>query len=420
MVRDPRTPDQINGTTTISMTAQTAQAALLPNGVADTVPPAAAREWRIVTALVDHYAGYGYELVKPPLMEFEESLLSGTGAACAPHMFRLMDPVSQRMLGLRSDITPQIARISQTRLHKRARPLRLSYVGDVVRITGTQLRPERAFRQIGAELFGSLHPAADAEIIELAISAALKLGIRNVSIDLCLPTLLPAMLASQPLDAEIRTAIENAVYRHDTDQLPDHPIAGSIAGLLNAAGKASHVLSAMDGLGLPDRLDADRNRLRHVVEHLQTCFDDLLITVDLLERRGFEYQSGLSFTLFAKGIRGELGRGGRYRTATTGANMVQAPLPGANGSAVGEPAVGFTLFADTLLRAVPEFEADRRLYLPRSHRAEAARLRADGWVVICALTDETEGGGIEPAARAQHCTHYWQDGGAVPLPREGE
>ena len=119
------------------------------------LPPDAAFEAEIVERLVASFAARGYDRIKPPLIEFEDGLLSGAGVALAPQTFRLMDPVSQRMMGVRADITPQIARIARSRLGGAPRPLRLSYAGDVLRVRGGQLRPERQIMQVGAELIGS-------------------------------------------------------------------------------------------------------------------------------------------------------------------------------------------------------------------------------------------------------------------------
>ena len=109
-------------------------------------------------------ASHGYERVKPPLVEFEENLLSGAGAAMAQDTFRLMDPISQRMIGLRADMTPQVARIAATRLANAPRPLRLCYAGQVLRVKGSELRPERQVGQVGAELIGADAAAADVEV----------------------------------------------------------------------------------------------------------------------------------------------------------------------------------------------------------------------------------------------------------------
>ena len=145
-----------------TMTDDPPNPALLPAGLADALPPDAEREAALVEALMGVFAAHGYERVKPPLLEFEDSLLTGSGAAVAEQTFRLMDPVSQRMMGLRADTTPQVARIAATRLANAPRPLRLSYAGQVLRVRVTQLSPTRELLQTGVELIGAASAEADA------------------------------------------------------------------------------------------------------------------------------------------------------------------------------------------------------------------------------------------------------------------
>src|SRR3984893_9617733 len=145
--------------------------ALLPAGLYDLLPPEAEREAEVTAKLTGVLASHGYERVKPPLVEFEETLLSGAGAAMASDTFRTMDPISHRMIGVRADMTPQVARIAATRLAQRPRPLRLSYAGQVLRVTGSEMRPERQIGQAGAELIGAGGVAADIEGMAAAAAA---------------------------------------------------------------------------------------------------------------------------------------------------------------------------------------------------------------------------------------------------------
>src|SRR5215469_8054122 len=117
--------------------------ALLPAGMRDLLPPEAEAEAQVVARLMTSLRAHGYERVKPPLVEFGETLFAGAGAAMAVATFRTMDPDSHRMIGVRADMTPQIARIAATRLGDAPRPLRLSYAGQVLRVTGLEIRPER-------------------------------------------------------------------------------------------------------------------------------------------------------------------------------------------------------------------------------------------------------------------------------------
>lgn len=373
--------------------------ALLPLGLRDLLPPDAAAEALVVGRMMAVLDSHGYQRVKPPLVEFEESLLSGPGAAMAQETFRLMDPVSQRMIALRADMTPQVARIAATRLRKAARPLRLSYAGQVLRVKGSQLRPERQIGQVGAELIGADGAEADVEAIALAAETLLGLGIAGLSVDLTLPRLVPAICAGAGVAGHQGEAIRAALDHKDAAKVAE--VGGSAAGLLGtllkAAGPATRALAALGSLTLPEAAAAERARLGEVVALLALRTPDLRMTVDPVENRGFEYHTGISFSFFARGERAELGRGGRYVA----------------GNGYPEPATGFTLYTDTVLAVVPPPAPARRIFLPVGTAAQTGRaLRAEGWVTVAGL-----GAGADAAAEARRldCRHALIDGKVVPL-----
>ena len=376
--------------------------ALLPPGLEDVLPPYAAQEATVVEQLIASFAGHGYQRVKPPLLEFEETLLADAGATLTQQTFRLMDPVSQRMLGLRADMTPQVARIAATRLRKAARPLRLCYGGQILQVKGSQLRSERQFGQVGVELIGAGQDAADAEVVLLAAEALSAAGAAHLSIDLNLPPLVGALADGLGLDAERSTALRTALDRKDDAAVAT--IAGDRApvftDLLRAAGPADTALAALAKLSLPKAAKADVARLRRVVKLIRDSAPDLTLTIDPVEHRGFEYQTGISFIIFARGVRGELGRGGRYAT----------DLPD-GGS---ESSTGFTLYMDTVLRALPAPTPPRTLYLP-SGCVPADRGRAwrdDGWATVAGLEAVAD---VTDAARRLGCSHALIDGQVVAL-----
>jgi len=378
---------------------------LLPEGVRDLLPPDAAAEAAVIGALVDCLAAHGYARVQPPLVEFEAGLLGGAGAAMSTHSFRLMDPVSQRMMAVRSDMTLQVARIVTTRLAREPRPLRLSYAGQVLRVRGSQLRPERQFAQVGAELIGASCPAADREVMRLAAEAVAGIGVRNLSLDLTMPPLVPALCRDLGLDDAIAARARAALDRKDAAAVADvGGEAGRLLGaLLDAAGPVARAVAALEKLDLPPMAAAERAFFLEVVAGLREAAPDLILTVDPVENRGFEYHTGASFTLFAAGVRGELGSGGRYLvTPADGAE----PLP----------ATGFTLFMDSLMRAVPAPEPAPRIFVPLDAPAdEAARLRREGWVTILGLEPAAD---IAAEARRMGCGHMLRDGSPVAVDKE--
>ena len=375
-----------------------AQLALLPEGLHDDLPPFAGHEARSIERLVAQFEARGYERVKPPLIEFEESLLAGPGAGVARHMFRLMDPISQRMMGLRADMTTQVARIAATRLKNAPRPLRLCYAGQVLRVRGSQLRPERQYAQAGVELIGAEGVAGDAEVVLLAAEALQALGIQDLSVDLTVPSLVPLLTealglagaegeaARQALDARDGAAVDNLAPA----------VRQQLGDLMRIAGPADSALKGLAGLALPASARALYDHLAALVAYLGTGNGDLTLTIDPGESRGFEYQTGVSFSLFASGVRGELGRGGRYSLAG------------------GESAIGFTLYLDSLMRAIPKAIAVERLYLPFATSGERARqLRAEGWCTVQGLASDAD-----PREEAQRlaCGHILRDGQATKLP----
>lgn len=381
-----------------------AKKALLPAGLNDVLPPDAEVEVSAVERLMDVFSGHGYQRVKPPLIEFEESLLAGSGAAMAEESFRLMDPVSQRMMCLRPDMTLQVARIATTRLVGAPRPLRLRYAGQVLRVRGSQLRPERQFGQVGAEIIGVADAGADAEVILMAIEALADLGIPSLSVDLGMPPLVPAACAGYGIDDATATELRQALDRKDAAAVDaiGAAIAGSaasiFAGLLAAAGPAADAMARLDDLDLPPAAATERAALAAVVNRVAAAAPDLTVTVDAVENRGFEYHTGVTFTFFAVGVRGELGRGGRYQAGD------------------GEPATGLTLFMDTVLRAMPAPAPERRVYVADNLPAEAgARLRGEGWITVVGYED----GDGEAEARRLDCTHVLIDGRPVAVAVDG-
>ncbi|HWD58859.1 MAG TPA: ATP phosphoribosyltransferase regulatory subunit [Stellaceae bacterium] len=385
-------------------------AALLPAGLYDLLPPVAEREAEVTARLMAVLTSHGYERVKPPLVEFEETLLAGAGAAMGGDSFRTMDPTSHRMVALRADMTPQVARIAATRLSHRARPLRLSYAGQVLRVKGSEVRPERQFGQCGAELIGAEGPAADVEAIAIAAEALIGVGVPSLSVDLTMPTLAPAIAEEFDLPRDTWARLRGALDHKDTAAVAAlaGPAGPLLTALVAAAGGAAQARPALDRLDLPPRARVERDRLGAVLDGLAAAMPALMVTIDPVENRGFEYHTGISFTFFARvetqrGALGELGRGGRYDAG-------DPTMP--------EPATGFTLYTDMILSSLPEARPRRRLLLPAGTDATlAAALRDPGqgsWVTVAALGAADD---WHAEAARLGCGHVLENGKPAPVRR---
>ena len=363
---------------------------LLPEGLEDRLPQsmtAAARVERTVLAVLD---SHGYDRVRPPLIEFMQSMARRMDGVKTRKLFRFVDPKSLRTLALRSDMTPQIGRIAATGLAGKPRPLRLCYAGQVARIAGDQLDPRRENLQLGAELIGSDTAAAAAEIVELAIASLEAAGATGISVDFTLPDLVDTLAAEEfPLTPEQVQPVRRELDAKDAAALRE---AGgeSYLPLLYASGPFPEALAKLAGIDTIGALATRIEALRQIAARVE---GRVRLTLDPVERHGFEYQTWFGFSLYADGVRGTLGRGGTYRIHGTD-----------------EVATGFSLYPEELVEAVKADEPRREaLFLPLGHDpAAAARLRAEGWRTVAALSEADD-------AAALGCSHRLADGRPVSL-----
>jgi ATP phosphoribosyltransferase regulatory subunit len=358
--------------------------ALLPAGLRDLLPPDAETEASAVGALLRVFAGHGYQRVKPPLMEFEDSLLAATGAAMADQVFRLMDPDTHRMMAIRADMTPQIARIAATRMAHAQRPLRLSYNGQCLRVRATQLDPDRQIAQAGIELIGPDSPQADAEILAVGAEALAALGLTRLSFDLTMPPLVPTLLEESGVTGEARSRLIFALDRKDAAAVAEHggTLAATLTDLLLAAGPVPRALEALACAHLTPCARVLAQRLHDTVVAIQARAPGLKLTVDPVEFRGLKYHTGVCFTVYAPGHHEELGRGGRYICGD------------------GEPATGLTIYPDAMLRAAPPQKALLRVFVPVGE--DGAAWRAEGFATVAALDQVSDP--REEASRLS-CSH---------------
>ncbi|MBW6532804.1 ATP phosphoribosyltransferase regulatory subunit [Sphingomonas sp. RRHST34] len=364
--------------------------ALLPEGLRDRLPPvadaAAALEARVLGAIHAH----GYERVDPPLAEFAEGLGSRLKAGALQDAVRFVDPVSQRTLAIRPDLTAQVARIAATRMGHHPRPVRLSYAGAVLKLRASQLAPARETRQIGAELFGLDTVAAAQEVVTVAIEAVAAAGVARPSLDFTLPDLVDTLAAGAlPVAPEKLDSLRQRLDAKDAGAVAE--LAPDYLPLVAAAGPFDQALARLRDF---DRDGALASRLDALAAIARALDGRAELTLDPTERHGFEYQTWLGFSLFAGSSSAEVGRGGTYTVVHEG---------GAE-----EAATGFSLFADRLIGDEPAGER-RRLFLPfGTPAAAAAAMRAQGWVTVAALEP-----GDTP--EAQLCTHLYAEGEPRPL-----
>jgi ATP phosphoribosyltransferase regulatory subunit len=344
--------------------------ALLPEGLRDRLPAQAEASSRVTRALVDAMRAHGYARVSPPLAEFRETL-SGDDDRSGRDLLRFTDPVSQRTLALRPDITRQVGRIATSLLAKAPRPLRLCYAGQVVKLKASQLRPAREMLQVGAELIGSDSVAAAREIVRIAIEALEAAGIGPVTIDFTLPDAVDLLASGPlPLDADL-DAVREELDAKDAGGLARLG-AEAYLPLLNATGPFDEAIAKLRAF---DTSGALADRIAALEEIAAPIRGHATLTLDPTERHGFVYHSWFGFSIFVPGFGDAVGRGGSYFIPV--------------GESSEEPAVGFSIYPDSLIDEGLGVESDRdvRIFLPLGHDEDvAAGLRADGWRTVSALS----------------------------------
>ena len=379
--------------------------ALLPPGFQDLLPPDSDREAYLTRHIRDLFKSFGYRFVKPPLMEFEGSFTaSWMGRGLSETTLRLMDPLSHSMLVLRADITPQIVRLARSRLPTAPRPLRLFYSADSVRVQGGQIRTARQFTQIGCECIGLDNIEADLEICILALLSLKKLDLENMTLDLAIPTLVPAILAGMKIDParfdEIKKCLRQKNVRNlEMISADQRRVFEQLLASVGPARTGLEDLSSMTHLPEPEH--GNIKRLSELVERLEAVIktlelEGITITIDPLETHGFDYHSGFGFTLFSNDIQGELGRGGRYQAVFEASHDKQTH------EEAGEPACGFSLYTDNLRKLVERKGRPNRLSVPADIGwRELTKYQSEDWVVV----RQIGGTKTDRELREMGCTH---------------
>ena len=365
---------------------------LLPEGFHDALPPYAEAASRLERDVLDTLASHGYARVTPPLAEYEDGLTDRMQGASRSDLMRFVDPISQRTLALRPDMTMQVGRIAKTSLADRPRPLRLSYSGQVLKLRSGQLQPERSRLQIGAELIGSDSVVAASEIVSVAIEALERAGVSGITVDFTMPDLIDILAAGPlPLNDTQIGEVRGELDMKDAGGLAAMGATGYLP-LIEATGPFDEAMTKLrdfdtDGL-LHSRLDG----VSRIAESIK---GKASLTLDPTERHGFEYQNWFGFTLYAESFIGALGRGGSYE------------IVHANGES--EAAVGFSLYPNPLIDAGFGAKIREQIFLPLGHdQSAAARLREKGWRTVAALSDEDQ-------AEALGCSHILNGDQPEPL-----
>jgi ATP phosphoribosyltransferase regulatory subunit len=350
---------------------------LLPESIEDALPRDAARIEALRRCLLDEFSRHGYEFVIPPLLEYVESLLTGSGHDLDLRTFKLVDQLSGRSMGVRADITPQVARIDAHLLNRKG-VARLCYCGSALHTLPAGFNATREPLQIGAEIYGHDGLEADIEVIRLLAAA---LGLCNIAasrVDLGHVAVFRALARRAGLAPEAEEELFGALQGKDAPSVREmtgglaDPYRSALLALPELYGDRRVLDRAATVLPALPEIDAALSDLRRLADALA----DLPVSFDLADLRGYHYHSGVAFAAYCADSPGAVALGGRYDDFGRAYGRARA-------------ATGFSLDLRELARLSPNGEAHAAILAPwpeddASH-AEAVRLRAQGERVVMAL-----------------------------------
>ena len=354
---------------------------LLPEGVDEILPPRAMLLEQMCRKLIDLFSSWGYEFVIPPMMEYLESLLTATGEDLDLQTYKITDQLSGRLMGIRADITPQVARID-AHLLKRNIPTRLCYLGSVLHSRTNNSGDSRSPLQLGAELFGHEGVSSDIEIVKLMLATLDAVRISNICLDVGHIGIFRSLISKSQLNSMQESEVFEIVKRKAKDELKifykklkiNDDSSKAMLDLIDLHGDVGILDDAIHAF---DKLSPD---IRKYINEVKTLTDsiidkfDVSINIDLSELRGYNYHTGMIYTAFVPNEGKGIAFGGRYDDI---------------GSAFGKarPATGFSTDVKQLLELqnISEDTPDK-IFAPvddnDSLQKKITELREQGKIVI--------------------------------------
>ena len=358
---------------------------LLPEDIADVLPAEARKVETLRRAILDLYQSYGYELVAPPILEFLDSLLTGTGSDLNLQTFKLVDQLSGRTLGLRADMTPQVARIDAHLLNRKG-VTRLCYAGSIAHARTPVGSSAREELQLGAEIYGCATWEADFEAISLLLQTLRVAGLKQVYLDLSHAGVLEGILDGQSIAKGDVETLYSLLQTKDRPRLaawakclPSQSVEALMA-LTELNGSCAQVLlSARKILPKHKLIDEALSQLEKLSSATAALSSNLELSIDLADLRGYQYHSGVMFAAYIDKLPQPIARGGRYDHV---------------GQAFGRsrPATGFSLDLLTLANLAPTAQRKSAIVAPWIDDAllssQITKLRQAGEVVIQAMNGD--------------------------------
>ena len=343
---------------------------LLPIGFKDILASDANIQFEYGKKLLKNFDLWGYSFIEPPIIEYEKTLSDTKNKLLNKKTLSFFDPLTKEKVSLRPDITTQLARIAEDRLFGLPKPLRLCYFGDVFRADKPKLSSDRQFKQAGVEIIGSKNLLADLEIINLTLDSLKKINFKKISLDVNVPIILEKIFDDFKISSTKRISLRKLVAKKNIKEIYnfDVKLFNTLKEIIDSSGPLKKNIKKIQKIKLGS------NAKKVLKDFMKICsflikknYDEYKISVDLLDHRGFEYYTGITFSIFCLNSSKEVCRGGRYLTSKD------------------KDAVGSTFFLNQFLQFKNVSESKKKRVLVSYNSMfdkSLSKLRKKGWVTI--------------------------------------
>ena len=365
---------------------------LLPEGFRDSLPELATKENKVNSTFIKLMQKNGFLLVKPPLLEFESSLFFLLENNEDANSFRVLDPISQKMMGIRTDITVQIARISCGSLIELPRPLKVCYSGEILKVNNNSLNLSRQATQIGSEIIGIEQNDCENEIISLMIESLKLLKIKKFFINFTMPTLISAIVKDFKLSKIDLEFVRDRFNNKNSDGLGkiSEQLQTISKALMDSVGDATANLKKLKKNKFTKNINNEIQSFIKIISRITKDFPNLKVFIDPLEVDESNYHTGIAFKVFSENLK-ELFSGGNYKVAN-------------------ENCIGFSGFTESLLlESLMTKSLIKKILIPKySNYDLKKKLQNKGFITFQAIKKFNKRQ-LKNEAIKQECNYYFFD-----------
>ena len=366
---------------------------LLPLGFKDILENEANLQFEYGKKLITNFASWGFSFIEPPIIEYEKTLFDNKNKFLDKKTLSFLDPLTKERISLRPDITTQLARIAEDRLFGLPKPLRLCYFGDVFRADKPKLSSDRQFKQAGIEIIGSKDLFADIEVITLSLDSLKKINFKKISLDINAPIILEKIFDDFKISLSKRAELRKLVAKKNIKEILnfDKKLFDILKKIIDSSGPLKKNLKKIKNIKL------GKNASLVMKDFIKICSlllkinsEDYKISIDLLDHKGFEYYTGITFSIFCLNSSKEVCRGGRYLTSKK------------------KDAVGSTFLLNQFLLIKNIIKKNKkRILISKNSIFEnnLSKLRKKGWVTIQNIGDDND----KKIAKLHNCKFLYKN-----------